>query len=117
MIPHDDPTVEKFVKTVALLEPGKLTFTPQAQDKEWITRIVRHKKRHAYLYGKNYIVTVSEVNSYDIKPTDLDQLKETSLTLEGNDWKKHHEIEVYIREANQEHYLMGIGEYPIHILI
>ena len=95
VIPHDDPTVQKFVQAVTLEEPGILTFLPQAEDKEWTTRIVRHKKRRAYLYGeKNYLVTVSEINSYDVQSSDLTPLKPTYITLAGNDWRQHHEIEV-----------------------
>ena len=100
-VPHDDPTVKKFVNTVHLSEPDVLTFVPQAHDKEWTTRIVRHKKRHAYLYGKkNYILTVSKVNSYEIKPGDLNPLKQIELTLVQNDWKEHYEIEVVTSAAH-----------------
>ena len=96
-VPHDDPTVQKFVKTVHLSEGGELTFVPQAHDKEWTTRIIRHKVRHAYHVGKkNYIATVTKVNTYDIAPDDLrpESLKQGGFIVRGNDWKEHYEIEV-----------------------
>ena len=96
-VPHDDPTVQTFVKTAHLSENGDLTFVPQAYDKEWTTRMVRHKVRRAYHVGKkNYIATVTKVNSYEIAPADLwpQSLKQAELTIGGNDWKEHYEIEV-----------------------
>ena len=50
-----------------------------------------------YSYGsnKNYIVTVSSINTYDIKTEDLDgQLKQKVITVKPNDWTTHHEMEV-----------------------
>jgi hypothetical protein len=96
-VPHDDPTVQTFVKTVHLSEDGELSFVPQAHDKEWTTRIIRHKVRHAYHVGKkNYIATVTKVNTYDIAPDDLrlQSLKQGGFVIGGNDWKEHYEIEV-----------------------
>ena len=98
MIPHDDPTIRRFMDTIHLLEDGVLTFVPQAHDKEWTTRIIRHKVRHAYFFGKkNYIVTVSRIYTYEIKANDLQRLqslKQGELTIRRNDWKEHYEIEV-----------------------
>ena len=94
-VPHDDPTVLKFLDHVSLPESGQLEFVPQAQDKEWTARTVRHKVRRAYLYGKkNYLITMTTVKSYDVKSSDIGSLKERILTVVGNDWKEHHEIEV-----------------------
>lgn len=99
VIPDDDPTVRKFVSRVSLREDGGLAFVPQSRDKEWITRTVRHKRRYAYLYGKkNYMVTLSHVKHYDVKPDDLDPnpyaQKQAELVVAGNDWREHYEIEV-----------------------
>ena len=97
-VPRDDPTIQTFVKTVHLSEGGELTFVPQAHDKEWTTRIIRHKVRHAYHVGKkNYIATVTKVNTYEIAPDDLqpESLKQGGfIVLRGNDWKEHYEMEV-----------------------
>ena len=106
VIPDDDPTVQRFVSQVSLREDGGLVFVPQSRDKEWITRMVRHKKRRAYLYGKNnYIVALSHVKSYDVKSDDLTPNpyapKEVELVLIGNDWREHYEIEVsFVRTLN-----------------
>ena len=94
-IPCDDPTVVKFLSHVSLPESGQLEFVPQAPDKEWITQAVRHKVRRAYLYGKkNFLVTMTTVKSYEVKSSDIGTVKESILTVVGNDWKEHHEIEV-----------------------
>ena len=96
-MPHDDPTVQKFVDTVHLLEDGDLAFAPQAHDREWTTRTIRHKVRHAYHIGKkNYIVTVSKIKTYEIQADDLKPqlFKQGQFTVGGNDWKEHYEMEV-----------------------
>ena len=96
-VPHDDPTVQKFVETVLLSEDGVLTFVPQAYDKEWTARMVRHKVRRAYSFSKNnYIATVSQINAYEIDAEDLKlkSLKQGEFTVGGNDWKEHYEVEV-----------------------
>ena len=94
VVPHDDPTVQKILQHVKLLENGGLKFMPQSQDKEWTARIVRHKVRRAYLHHKkNYLVTMTTVKSYDVEAQDLSTLKETVLIV-GNDWREHHELEV-----------------------
>ena len=93
----DDPTVEKFVSTVHKPEPNTLAFIAQDYNKDWTARVVRHKKRHAYSYGpnKNYVVTISSINTYDIKTEDLDQpSKQNIITIKPDDWKEHHELEV-----------------------
>ena len=98
-VPRDDPTVQRFVKTIHLLEDGELNFVPQAHDKEWTARIIRHKVVHAYHIGKkNYIATVSKINTYEIAPDDLQSqsLKQGDFTIGGNDWKEHYEIEVTV---------------------
>ena len=97
MVPHDDPTVQKFVSHVTSPEPDILTFVPQPHDKEWTARIVRHKKRHAYLYEqRNYLVTVSKISSYDVESDDLKPLKQAELCIAGNDWREHYELEVWV---------------------
>ena len=95
-VPHDDPTIQRFVETVHLPEDRVLTLVPQAQDKEWTARIIRHKVRRAYhLNKKNYIATVSKINTYEITPDDLQpSFKQDELTIAGNDWKEHYEVEV-----------------------
>lgn len=95
--PPDDPTVQNFVSTVYETEPNTLAFVPQAHNKEWTARMVRYKKRHAYSYGsnKNYIITFSIINTYDIKADDLDPTsKQNVLTIKPDDWKEHYELEV-----------------------
>ena len=93
----DDPTIEEFVGTVHKPDPNTLAFVPQDYNKDWTTRIVRHKKRRAYSYGpnKNYIVTVSSIDTYDIKTEDLNQaLKHNVIKVKPEDWITHHELEV-----------------------
>ena len=102
-VSHDDPTVERFVKTVHLSEDGELAFVPQAHDKEWTARIIRHKVIHAYHNSKkNYIATVSKINTYEIAPDDLQPqpLKQGEFTIGGNDWKEHYEIEVKVYKTS-----------------
>ena len=98
-VPHDDPTVQRIVQTVRLSEDGELTFVPQAHNKEWTAGMLRHKVRHAYHFGKkNYVATVSKINTYEIAPDDLQSqsLKQGEFTVGGNDWKEHYEIEVIV---------------------
>ena len=93
-VPHDDPTIQRFVENVVLSEDSMLTFVPQAYDREWTARMIRHKVRHAYSFSKNnYIATVSKINTYEIDADDL-KLKQGEFTVGGNDWKEHYEIEV-----------------------
>ena len=112
-VPHDDPTVQKIVETIHLLEDGELTLVPQAHDKEWTASIVRHKVRRAYHFGKrNYIATVSKVNSYEITPDDLQpSLKQDELTIGGNDWKEHYEIEVKFTKLTSILFIHKHGRY------
>ena len=88
LIPNDDPCIQRFVEAVALPEPGKLTFTPH--NEKWKTTSVRQKKRHTYRYvKKDYMVIASDVSLYYTKLND-----QSPLTVEGNEWKKYHELEV-----------------------
>ena len=106
----DDPTVEEFVGTVHRPEPNILAFVPQDYNKDWTTRMVRHKKRRAYSYGpnKNYIVTVSSISTYDIRTEDLDRpLKQNVITVNPEDWNTHHEFEVGRKDFKEFSYTLA----------
>ena len=95
----EDPTVKQFASNVQNPKRDTLEFVAQDYNKEWTARMVRHKKRQAFHYGpnKNYVLTFSHINSYEIKANDLEPgAKHTIITIKPADWKEHYEIEVYI---------------------
>ena len=76
-----------------MLEPGVISFAPQAPDGEWSVTHVRHKKWGGYYFRDyKYVVTISTVGSYDIKEADL-RVRET--VLKPNSFGLKHEAEVW----------------------
>ena len=91
----DDPEVQQILEGVDLSPSGVLTLMPIPHVKwPWAAESIRHKTRRAYLYGKkNYLVTVTCVETHKIKAS---QREQTAITLTQSDWEKHYEIEVYV---------------------
>ena len=89
----DDPEVQKILESVRLSANGQLTVMPVPHKKlPWAAESIRHKTRRAYLYGKkNYLVTVTCVETYKIKAS---QREQTAIILTQRDWEKHYEVEV-----------------------
>ena len=74
-----------------MLEPGIISFAPQAPDGEWSVTHVRHKKWRGYHLCNKYVVTISTVGFYDIKEADL---CERETVLEPKSFGLKHEAEV-----------------------
>lgn len=93
-LPSSDPIVEKFLTTLTMPEPGTLSFVPQAVDKEWSLRILRHKKRKAYFFhgfDKKYVVTVTTVGEFTVPEGKY--IGET-ITVKPSNYDLHTEAEV-----------------------
>ncbi len=88
VIPSDGPVITKFISTCSLSESGELSY-----DKS-LVKLVRYKQRKAY-HLKNiprkYVLSVTKVHSYEIKP---DSELRASVFLPGEDITPHFEIEV-----------------------
>ena len=89
-ISSDDSDVQKILEGIRLSPNGELILTPKSG--KWSAESVRHKTRRAYLYGKkNYLVTVSCVETYKTK---AGHSKQATITVTQKDWEKHYEVEV-----------------------
>lgn len=89
-VANDDQEVQTILESISLSGNGELILTPKSH--KWTAESIRHKTRRAYLYGKkNYLVTVSYVETYKFRG---DHSKQATITLTHKDWEKHYEIEV-----------------------
>lgn len=89
-VASDDQDVQKILEGIHLSANGELTLVPKSH--KWSAESIRHKTRRAYLYGKkNYLVTVSCVETYKIR---AGHSRQATITLTQKDWEEHYELEV-----------------------
>ncbi len=106
-VANDDQDVQKVFEGIHLSANGELTLTPKSG--KWSAESVRHKTRRAYLYGKkNYLVTVSCVETYKIR---ADRSKQATITLAQKDWEKHYEVEVLQNIVQDNSFICGVYIY------
>ena len=85
-----DAITSSLLSHVSLNAKGDLQLVPHTRD--WTVSYIRHKKREAFHLTSNSVMSISEIEEFQMKKTDmeLDQL----LVMKSRYNKKHFEVEV-----------------------
>ena len=87
-------TVNSLIRTLTLSSPDDCTISLVPRTENWNVHLIRHKKKHAYVLGNNYMVTISLIRECVLKNWPRAKTDEP-LDVTPNLYEKSHtEVEV-----------------------